>query len=799
MGSRKQIERRKRQAEASRRQKQRLRNPAGWHPPPPPEASWLGLEPAAAPDEPVEDIAVFDDAALATLSPETRAEAEIVREALELAAAGEPQTALDRLTPIGRRSGYADWRLFLRGLASFQSGDLPSGRDAWNRLAANRRPARIAAVLAAAWEEVHKAPNASQQWAAGDGPQAAATAILSRGSLWAAAREIAAIRHRDEERRFSASQAALAIRLEKQYREIDPDFTRDFSLACRLLAMAQHDEEPLRVLCRGTAGPPDDPHSLRLLFSYLRMIDAEPSDLSKCIRDYIDRDLDGGIPLPAGLRAALASTGLYLTAESFLEEGSMGPFGFLSRSDDELCERLLREAIERFPRNPRAHEALVQLLKDRIDRKRSHRAAERAFVAAKTAFVEQFPDRHEHILELVDHLLEKDDFEQAEPLVRLLADQRCTDLAARATPWRFELVRASRMAAKAGGLPQARSSLAAAIEAWPPWMSRHWIPWLEATLLLREAAEADHAAAVAAARQAVPHRLFADVLEYEAVVQLAGPPSAVKKLSTRVRTAAKQSASEAAVVPLAAVGCFYLDLEQSGIDLMVGADHPARAIGRALVARLGRQGKAAPGTDGGAAADLPVDDPAFRAAFRWLAKHDFFGGVNPKREPRGFAQLADTHPWAAAEVLGWLASAAPDALTSRRSRKRMAIVEEFLPAEPNPAARERFAAIVARARRAAEDARQRRRQARRDARHGSPFDFEPPLPARFGSSADLPPLLRLILDRGGPAAVAKLAPLLMGPQSQATADRITRLCAEIDISPAELVAAVIATETELSN
>lgn len=70
---------------------------------------------------------------------------------------------------------------------------------------------------------------------------------------------------------------------------------------------------------------------------------------------------------------------------------------------------------------------------------------------------------------------------------------------------------------------------------------------------------------------------------------------------------------------------------------------------------------------------LPVNDPGFWAAFRWLATHDFFGTVSPKREPKGFARLADNQPRAAAEVLEWLTRTAPSSLTTRKAGKRLTL------------------------------------------------------------------------------------------------------------------------------
>lgn len=217
MGSRKKATQKSRQAELARRRKSRLRNPEGWQPRPPAEAALLDVAPVAAPHESAEDRAVFDAEVCMRLGADIQAEATLVREALDLTARGKPHAALDRLAGIGRKSPYADWRLFVRGLVAFQGGDRAAAREAWHRLEHGRRPARIAAVLGRAWDEVAAGPAVAEAAANVDSSAAvqAAIGLIRRASMWTAAREIAAVRHRDEERTFSASQAALAIRLEK--------------------------------------------------------------------------------------------------------------------------------------------------------------------------------------------------------------------------------------------------------------------------------------------------------------------------------------------------------------------------------------------------------------------------------------------------------------------------------------------------------------------------------------------------------------------------------------------------------
>lgn len=788
MGSRHQARSKRLKSELARRQKNRLRSPDGWQPPPAPEAAWLNIAPVAAAGESVQDRAVFDADACGQLPPDIAAEAVLVRESLDLVAEGRSLAALDRLASVGRKSPYADWRLFLRGLVPFQQGNHAAARDAWNRLEPGRRPARIAAALSRAWEGVAAAATGDRKAAAPkpspSSVDAAAVALMRRDSLWTAAREIASIRHRDEEQTMSASQAALAIRLEKQYRLIDPDFVREFSAACRLLAIGQADTEPLLVLCRGTAGAPDDPRSNRLRLIHNLLYDGDADELRQIAREYVDRDLPGLTHLPAPLRAALASETLLRTADGLLDQSSCGGFGGLTPHDERVCERLLREAIERYPGNRQAHESLIEMLENRAEDE-TDRDARRAIVNAKLALVELFPDRHEEARDLIDGFVARGEFQKAEPLVRQLADQRCGDAVARATPWRFELLRASWLAATGGPPPQVREAVEAAIAAWPAWMSRQWIPFLEAAMLLREGNETGFESAAAAARENLLHDLHADAMLHEALLRLHCPEPRIEPVRSRLCRAAVDVAVDSPIAPLAAVACFCMDNERSGLPV-AGADHPARAIGRALSWRLGQEGTWRLGMFAGNASGPPVEDPAFWGAFRWLAAHDFFGAFPAQRVPRGIAGLADTHPQAAAELLSWLSRAAPDALTTRKSQKRLKMVEQAADADADPGVRRRLEAIVATVRETiAAFAEQNRPKGR-----GRPIDVMGFGADAFEPTPDMPPLIRLILERGGPAAVAEALGLLTAPRTKKNAERIVKFAVSLGISQAEFMEAI---------
>ena len=776
------------QAELARRQKSR-RGADEWLPPPPPEAAWLKLAPVAAAGEGPEDRAVFDPSVGGHLSPALAAEAARVRAALEMCAQGELYAAVDHLIAIDRKSPFADWRLFVRGLVAFQRSDLTAAREAWKRLDPARRPARIASQLDGAWARAMPAAEGGQ---AADGRAPAASgapvdALMRRGSMWDAAREIATTRHRDEERTFSASQAALAIRLEKQYRDLDPDFIREFSAACRALALNQPDDQPFLALCRSTAGPADDPRNTRLQSIHLCRFMDTSEEVRQATREYVDRDLPGLSQLPAPLRAALASAALDRAAAHFLAAADSEFGDGVSPHEEQVCERLLREAIERYPRNRRVHEALIKLLTYRSADDGAESDTGRALANAKLAFVRVLPDQYRHVVDLIDRFVKQGDFARAEPLVRSLADQRIGDAVARAATWRFELLRAASLAAADDTLPHARTALEAAIAAWPAWMDRQWIPFLEAGMLLREGDAVGCNGILQAAGKRAADELLCDFMFYEAVRRLHGSGTWAEPIRTRLHRAAREVAIDSSLGPLVKVACFCMDLERSGLPV-AGDDHPAWAIGRALCQRLGHGGGGGVGSLLGQSQGPPVDDPGFWPAFRWLAAHDFFGAVNPKREPKGISRLADTHPRAAAEMLAWITRSAPDLLPARKAGKRLALVEKAVATEPDPEVRRRLADIVAAAHQAVEEAEERAREARF---RGKATAF--PMPSDLHDVPALPPFLQLIVDRGGPQALAEILPVLMGPQNERNAEKLRQFASRLGISLTDMMDAMGAT------
>ena len=79
--------------------------------------------------------------------PEIAPGAARVRAALEALYAGDEAAALDQMKAVPRNSPFADWRLFVRGLAAYYRGDEADAQAHWERMVPGRATAKIATSL----------------------------------------------------------------------------------------------------------------------------------------------------------------------------------------------------------------------------------------------------------------------------------------------------------------------------------------------------------------------------------------------------------------------------------------------------------------------------------------------------------------------------------------------------------------------------------------------------------------------------------------------------------------------------
>ena len=93
------------------------------------------------------DRAVAEPASAPASLPGVREGAAQVRAALDALYAGDENAALASLADVSRTSPFADWKLFVRGLAAYYRHDEQAMRANWDRLVPGRLAARLAAPL----------------------------------------------------------------------------------------------------------------------------------------------------------------------------------------------------------------------------------------------------------------------------------------------------------------------------------------------------------------------------------------------------------------------------------------------------------------------------------------------------------------------------------------------------------------------------------------------------------------------------------------------------------------------------
>ncbi len=93
------------------------------------------------------DRAVFHPQQVPDQYVEIHNDCQRVRAALAAVERGDDAAATEQLNDISRRSPYADWKLFVRGLSAFYAGDLERTHANWDRLEPKRPAFRIAQTL----------------------------------------------------------------------------------------------------------------------------------------------------------------------------------------------------------------------------------------------------------------------------------------------------------------------------------------------------------------------------------------------------------------------------------------------------------------------------------------------------------------------------------------------------------------------------------------------------------------------------------------------------------------------------
>lgn len=613
------------------------------------------LKPKALADEPVHDVAVFARSSRDQLPAEQQVQATAVAEALELLRQGADAQALESLKDIPRASPFADWRLFVRGLAACYAGDISAARSAWERLDPARRPARIAAVLL-------KVEADTPLFAEGRQPPAksiaAARQLRRREHILAAARSIASASSTNSQTTLSVAQAKQLIPFRDEYRGQDPEFVNRFGQACVRRAACQENSEVFHLLVSQVPGPAHDPHWNIENFKYaVHFADAEDW-VDEAVDDYIEQDF-GKDTAPEPVRRALLSKLRMAQAGYHLDQqnAGMNRFRFFTgqRIDYKEIEKLVDEAIKIYPADRNSHERLLELLQEQLDGARisttEKKKIEKRVVAAKAAFVKAFPSEVETTLWLIDYYFDENKLSEADKLVSQLSSYRVEDPRAKVLPWKLSLRRAMYSSGRKTQLAQAPAALDEAAALWPGWLRQDWLPFLRAALALRQGDRAKFDELDAAARAACgASQLLGDNMTFAAVQQMNLPAPQLKPFRQIIEEHAA-AADQIALDELFALGDFWWDLSRTGLR------HKAYRLqagkfGKVLTSRL-KNGEAF------------QSGPHFEGACCWMAEHNFWHSGYDFKAPDWLAKYLGQHPRITAGLL-------KTAMRFRSSRWRMA-------------------------------------------------------------------------------------------------------------------------------
>ncbi len=642
------------------------------------EVNAASMKPTPAKEERVEDVSVFTNVGREQLSDELKLECASVMEALDLACEGDFSQANDRLKNIARSSPYADWRLFIRGLCSFYSSDFEAARQAWQRLDATRRPARIAATLLSA--ELNEPLG---QIASPKRMIESAKALLHRTSVIAAAKQIVAVKHRDPNVKFTMSQVAMLTHFRDDFRKIDKDFVANFSQACVYLACAQDTPDSFMLLKKSVPGPPHDPSWNLQQFQFMQSFDDVVEELRETVDAYAAADL-AKIPhmSPILKKAVLSCLLLALARYEFQSvQDSAFPFSFSYEPPDfKSIEKQLQTAVKSYATNREAHELLIRILEKQLTARRITKAQstaiEKRLISAKEALVAAFPNDIETSLFLVDHYFDEDEIDKANKLVSKLSSLRLDAPMAKALPWKVKLREAMSLSRTKAGLPAVRQALDAAESVWPTWLSRDWLGFLRAALELRTGNEAQFETLNQAARAACgASQVVGDFMTFAALQQMNLPSPTLKPLRETV-TKYVTDAEKLSQTDLISLGGFLWDLVRTGLQHK-GYRSQASKLGKALVIQLKR-------------GEPVIRNEAFIGACCWCANFGFWQSGYERKAPGWFQPVAASEPRAAATFVAWIAS---DNYAGRQliaNRSLIELVSDAAKTEKDPFYRYRF-------------------------------------------------------------------------------------------------------------
>ncbi len=614
------------------------------------------VRPNAYPNEPIEDRAVFEAHALATLPAESAAQVKLVQEALQLVAAKNDVDAEKGLAEIPRRSSMSDWRLFVRGLTQWYRGETDAAAATFSRLDPERRPGRIAETLLHA--DALRSEDAPQSGA----PQSG-TPLAGESELDPAVASGAKLVHRIRYERPGLDAARKELTRREKLPDADGlDVPEGFPGPRQMQWLADFCESSIRhepelvytlinnlvrfvtntplaplidVVAEQANGPPYDPQNLLLRSIYFRKFQDADSEVESFRKKYI-ASLKNNSSVTKPVAQALEAELFLMAARDEQEpDGPMGmfPFQFGPGCDDKLIKKYFTAATKACPAHSEAHREYADWLRSQSDGRDVTKAKQKALENDLARAMEQWaagcPEEIEPRLWLVDHYLENEELERAEPHVRFLADSRNVDLRVQATQWKWHILEAMRLCRRKTWMDGAEEQLDAAEKIWPRWLSKDWLPYLHAALAIRRGDTARYETLRQQIRDSWNTDLVDDYRLADATMMLGAaqrmrvPAADLKPLRQPVEQALKDVEGLSNTALLRA-GHFFVELFRAGLVYPAYRMHGSKFADE-LAARL-RGGELWPGAD--------TKDPDFWPAIFWLAHQRTFYDNNQVRIPQ---------------------------------------------------------------------------------------------------------------------------------------------------------------------
>ncbi len=607
-------------------------------------------QPAPWDVECLEDVAVTCPSEAKGLSEEQTLQASAVIAAFQHLESGSWDDALDSVAQIPRTSIFSDWRLFIRGYVAWCDNDRELADKAWDRLDAERRPARMAAALKAAHRsDLETAADEKLDATLLKAAKLVRRIRIDRPSLRIAA---AGLKKKEEDEDESEDFVIGPDKIKwlrdfcKDYRGTEPELVSALEQAALKRVFQQPYVDVFSDGAKTFAGPPHDPKNNLLRFFYHNTSREVDQRANLAINSYLMTDLPLGKRLPPALRDALISM-VHVRQAGAKQE-------LLSRQfDSTMARQQLRQEIEDhhrnairvYPENSDAHEQSVEWLEQRLKEENLTDAKEQEIHAtqltAYTAWQQSRPDDAKPHQWLMEHFLDSGDLEQAKVHADWLTKCRHEDPLIRVSAWKWQLLEVMQLCRRKSNVKLIPERIKVVGEAWPSWLSRDWLGYLIAASLARFDASED-SQEILKQRESLSGPVTHAVMQLAAAQRMNLPATALKPLRVPIAEAIKVvNLKKIDFQDLVSLGSFYWDLKRTRLSYPAYRSHGTK-FSREFAKRLAKQPSLI---------SKHIQDPDFRAALYWISEDEFRATPHQQDVPGFITQFARQNPYVLAALV----------------------------------------------------------------------------------------------------------------------------------------------------